>query len=158
MNTKQTLILKRPKPRAVITLAVGFPVAAAVIRLMIFVAGINPGNLTGRILNSVCFVLLWICALLASAFALSAVRDLFCSPSVILDGTSLRVYGFEPLSVSDIADMETDSKCRNLFVTAGDGTVINIKQRNINIPVETLKYAIQLRIDAVKLAPGKTPD
>lgn len=148
MDDEKVLELRRPRGRAAIIFTVCAVVAAAAAFLIVPVTGIAVQTLMQRILKSLLFALLWLAALFTAGAALSALRDLFESPTVTLDGETLNVYGHDPIRLCEILQIQVEGcagKAKGLSLTLENGEDVFVKQNSIDIPAETLKYAIEIR-------------
>ena len=148
MGNQNVLELRRPRSRAAITFAVCAVAAAAAVFFVFFVMGIAVQTLMQRILKSLLFAVLWLVALFCAGAALSSLRDLFEAPTAILDSETLNICGREPIRLCEISRMQVEGgagKAKGLRLTLENGDNVFVKQHCIDIPAETLKYAIEIR-------------
>lgn len=87
---------------------------------------------------------------IALAFTLTAffnaVRNLFSGPTVVLTNKKINVFYYGDILLSDITGITVDKNEKTMCVTLVSGKEITIKKMWVNIPLETLKYAISIRV------------
>ncbi len=77
---------------------------------------------------------------------LNAVRNLFSGPTVILTNKKINVFYYGDILLSDITGITVDKNEKTMCVTLVSGKEITIKKMWVDIPLETLKYAISIRV------------
>lgn len=77
---------------------------------------------------------------------LNAVRNLFSGPTVILTNKKINVFYYDDILLSDITGITVDKNEKTMCVTLVSGKEITIKKMWVDIPLETLKYAISIRV------------
>ena len=84
---------------------------------------------------------------------LDAVLCLARRRTIVLTNDTLQVYNLAPVRVEDIEAvtlLPQDTLPKTLTVSVRDGRTVRIRQRDVNLPLETLQSAIQLRISYIK--------
>ena len=64
------------------------------------------------------------------------------------NGETLNVYGHDPIRLCEILQIQVEGragKAKGLSLTLENGENVFVKQNSIDIPAETLKYAIEIR-------------
>lgn len=96
-------------------------------------------------------------ATLAAAFFFCAFLDaLLClirRRTVVLTNEILQIYNLDPISIEEIEEillLPQNALPKTMSLSVRGGRTIRIRQRDVNLPLETLRSAIQLRISYIK--------
>lgn len=141
-----TMTVKRPKIRNLIRQLV-FAALTAVCVLGIAALYIQqPKTDFYKILCVVLFSFFSIALAFTLTAFFNAVRNLFSGPTVILTNKKINVFYYGDILLSDITGITVDKNEKTMCVTLVSGKEITIKKMWVNIPLETLKYAISIRV------------
>ena len=141
-----TMTVKRPKIRNLIRQLV-FAALTAVCVLGIAALYIQqPKTDFYKILCVVLFSFFSIALAFTLTAFLNAVRNLFSGPTVILTNKKINVFYYGDILLSDITGITVDKNEKTMCVTLVSGKEITIKKMWVDIPLETLKYAISIRV------------
>lgn len=141
-----TMTVKRPKIRNLIRQLV-FAALTAVCVLGIAALYIQqPKTDFYKILCVVLFSFFSIALAFTLTAFFNAVRNLFSGPTVILTNKKINVFYYGDILLSDITGITVDKNEKTMCVTLVSGKEITIKKMWVDIPLETLKYAISIRV------------
>lgn len=141
-----TMTVKRPKIRNLIRQLV-FAALTAVCVLGIAALYIQqPKTDFYKILCVVLFSFFSIALAFTLTAFFNAVRNLFSGPTVVLTNKKINVFYYGDILLSDITGITVDKNEKTMCVTLVSGKEITIKKMWVNIPLETLKYAISIRV------------
>ena len=139
------LSVKRPIIRNAVTALISGTLIAASIYPFCLVIGAAPESFNEKLLISVGFTLLWVLMLFSSGFFIDSIRNILSKPTIVLTNDTIQIQGHELLMLSDIASAETVGKDKRLKITLNSGEEITVKQSALNIPTQTVLYAVKLR-------------
>ena len=139
------LSVKRPIIRNAVTALISGVIFTAALVPFLSVVGATPENFNQKILISVGFSLLWVIMLFSSGFFIDSIRNMLSKPTIVLTNDTIQIQEHEIIMLSDIAAAETFGKDGRLKLTLKDGEEITVKQSALNIPTQTVLYAINLR-------------
>jgi len=141
------VVCHRPKRKNVVWLSV-FVISCVILSvLLIIIVSLSPEDFFMKILNSIGFILIMYALLFSVFFAINSLRNILAKATVILDDNNIKIYQNEILPLKKIKNLEIEKKKKKKFlklITTDDE--IKINEKIINIPVETLKYAIEIRM------------
>ena len=141
-----TMTVKRPKIRNLIRQLVFAALTSACVLGIAALYIQQPKTDFYKILCVVLFSFFSIAlAFILTAF-LNAVRNLFSGPTVILTNKKINVFYYGDILLSDITGITVDKNEKTMCVTLVSGKEITIKKMWVDIPLETLKYAISIRV------------
>lgn len=141
-----TMTVKRPKIRNLIRQLVFAALTAACVLGIAALYIQQPKTDFYKILCVVLFSFFSIALAFTLTAFLNAVRNLFSGPTVILTNKKINVFYYGDILLSDITGITVDKNEKTMCVTLVSGKEITIKKMWVNIPLETLKYAISIRV------------
>ena len=140
-----TLSIKRPIIRNAVTALISGAIFTAALIPFLGVVGAVPESFNEKLLISVGFSLLWVVMLFSFGFFIDSIRNMLSKPTIVLTNDTIQIQEHEIIMLSDIAAAETFGKDGRLKLTLKDGEEITVKQSALNIPTQTVLYAINLR-------------
>ena len=141
-----TMTVKRPKIRNLIRQLVFAALTAACVLGIAALYIQQPKTDFYKILCVVLFSFFSIALAFTLTAFLNAVRNLFSGPTVILTNKKINVFYYGDILLSDITGVTVDKNEKTMCVTLVSGKEIKIKKMWVDIPLETLKYAISIRV------------
>ena len=141
-----TMTVKRPKIRNLIRQLVFAALTAACVLGIAALYIQQPKTDFYKILCVVLFSFFSIALAFTLTAFFNAVRNLFSGPTVILTNKKINVFYYGDILLSDITGITVDKNEKTMCVTLVSGKEITIKKMWVNIPLETLKYAISIRV------------
>ena len=141
-----TMTVKRPKIRNLIRQLVFAALTAACVLGIAALYIQQPKTDFYKILCVVLFSFFSIALAFTLTAFLNAVRNLFSGPTVILTNKKINVFYYGDILLSDITGITVDKNEKTMCVTLVSGKEITIKKMWVDIPLETLKYAISIRV------------
>lgn len=141
-----TMTVKRPKIRNLIRQLVFAALTAACVLGIAALYIQQPKTDFYKILCVVLFSFFSIALAFTLTAFLNAVRNLFSGPTVILTNKKINVFYYGDILLSDITGVTVDKNEKTMCVTLVSGKEITIKKMWVDIPLETLKYAISIRV------------
>lgn len=141
-----TMTVKRPKIRNLIRQLVFAALTAACVLGIAALYIQQPKTDFYKILCVVLFSFFSIALAFTRTAFLNAVRNLFSGPTVILTNKKINVFYYGDILLSDITGITVDKNEKTMCVTLVSGKEITIKKMWVDIPLETLKYAISIRV------------
>lgn len=141
-----TMTVKRPKIRNLIRQLVFAALTAACVLGIAALYIQQPKTDFYKILCVVLFSFFSIALAFTLTAFLNAVRNLFSGPTVILTNKKINVFYYGDILLSDITGITVNKNEKTMCVTLVSGKEITIKKMWVNIPLETLKYAISIRV------------
>ena len=141
-----TMTVKRPKIRNLIRQLVFASLTAACVLGIAALYIQQPKTDFYKILCVVLFSFFSIALAFTLTAFLNAVRNLFSGPTVILTNKKINVFYYGDILLSDITGVTVDKNEKTMCVTLVSGKEITIKKMWVDIPLETLKYAISIRV------------
>lgn len=140
------MTVKRPKIRNLIRQLVFAALTAACVLGIAALYIQQPKTDFYKILCVVLFSFFSIALAFTLTAFLNAVRNLFSGPTVILTNKKINVFYYGDILLSDITGITVDKNEKTMCVTLVSGKEITIKKMWVDIPLETLKYAISIRV------------
>lgn len=140
------MTVKRPKIRNLIRQLVFAALTAACVLGIAALYIQQPKTDFYKILCVVLFSFFSIALAFTLTAFLNAVRNLFSGPTVILTNKKINVFYYGDILLSDITGVTVDKNEKTMCVTLVSGKEITIKKMWVDIPLETLKYAISIRV------------
>lgn len=141
-----TMTVKRPKIRNLIRQLVFAALTSACVLGIAALYIQQPKTDFYKILCVVLFSFFSIALAFTLTAFLNAVRNLFSGPTVILTNKKINVFYYGDILLSDITGITVDKNEKTMCVTLVSGKEITIKKMWVDIPLETLKYAISIRV------------
>lgn len=141
-----TMTVKRPKIRNLIRQLVFAALTAACVLGIAALYIQQPKTDFYKILCVVLFSFFSIALAFTLTAFLNAVRNLFSGPTVILTNKKINVFYYGDILLTDITGITVDKNEKTMCVTLVSGKEITIKKMWVDIPLETLKYAISIRV------------
>ncbi len=141
-----TMTVKRPKIRNLIRQLVFAALTAACVLGIAALYIQQPKTDFYKILCVVLFSFFSIALAFTLTAFFNAVRNLFSGPTVVLTNKKINVFYYGDILLSDITGITVDKNEKTMCVTLVSGKEITIKKMWVDIPLETLKYAISIRV------------
>lgn len=141
-----TMTVKRPKIRNLIRQLVFAALTSACVLGIAALYIQQPKTDFYKILCVVLFSFFSIALAFTLTAFFNAVRNLFSGPTVILTNKKINVFYYGDILLSDITGITVDKNEKTMCVTLVSGKEITIKKMWVDIPLETLKYAISIRV------------
>lgn len=107
----------------------------------------EPQNIMQKVLESVLFTIFMLVLFACFLAFVNCIRNIICLPTVRLTDDTIFVVGNPEISLKSIEKMEL--KRNKMIIKSNDGLELKIKSKIVNIPLETFKYAVNLRLKTI---------
>lgn len=120
--------------------------AAAVTSASFIAIAVPHDDMGGKLFCAVGFSVSAVAALFLTAAALDSIRNVFSLPTLYADSEEIYVCKYGKAKLSEISGMEVDGDGAILKISFSNGDKTTLRKRLSNVPLETVKYAIELRM------------
>ncbi|PWM45672.1 MAG: hypothetical protein DBX47_03780 [Clostridiales bacterium] len=139
------LIVRRPKSKNFIKQGIFAVLTGLCITGIVFLYLHSPKTDLQKIICVVLFTVFSVAFAFTFTALLNAIRNIFSRPTVILDNEQIEVFRYGKILLSDIKSVSVDESKKTLFLMLKTGESIPIKKSIVNLPLETLGYAVNIR-------------
>lgn len=146
------LLLYRPKLKNILESIIFAIIGSLNIVAVILISNVKEyAAFWDKLINTVGFCSMLIMALFMAFSFFNAVRNIFSPPTVVLDNNKLQIFSQKDVSIKDISETKLikEKKKVVLKVIKKNKEEIEIKQGLISVPLNTLEYAIHIRLDQI---------
>ena len=121
--------------------------AAETVLLVFYLVFRNPSPVTiaQRFGESVFFCVFLIGSLFLVLAAAHCARNLFSPPTFLLDNEKLYITGYQTAELSAITGMDLSEN--KLVIRLSGGEELCLRQKDVNLPLSTLRYSIDVRLE-----------
>lgn len=144
------LILYRPKLKNLFLSIIFFIIGFLNITAVILISNAKSlDTFTDKLLNTIGFCSMLVMVLFMAFSFFNAVRNIFSPPTVVLDNNNLQIFLQKDIMIKDISETKLIKKKNKavLKIIKKDGEEAEIKQGLISTPLNTLEYAIHIRLN-----------
>ena len=147
-----SLILNRPKLKNLFNgVFFAFVGCLNIIAVILIITAAPPIHFWDKLFNVAGFCSMLIMALFMGFSVFNAIRNVFSPPTVVLDNYKLKIYAEKNILLKDIANtvLLKEKNHVSLKIVQKNGEETDIRQDLISIPLNTLEYAIHIRLNQI---------